>query len=998
MNSRNIIFILLLLSLFNLSTQLLLFSEESKLYYNQPKSYELNLKDILKKNGDSILGSPIIISIYNKNETFTKLNVLCKLNSIPTLESFDHSDLIGVNGIYTLSYSPCEFNYQSDKIFIKIFSEKDAETSYKIDINNLDNSIYETICLSNTNLGAISKTTLYPGLTQTFIGVAKFGGLSNKEVTNNLFILHENNTWIKHDSLLYKEKPSPRYGMGIISFDSGDYIMVYGGKNKEGKFVNDLWIYDVHWEKWYLIGSSNDIINFPINTFLPTLTLIENKGIILAFGNNDVNYDNIYTFDIYVLRKILTIYQDASGNIKNELLSSLIKIYSNKGKITLRYGLSIDQLDDNEIVFFGGYDPLTKTVTNKCDILNLGKLPLLEVRNCSSKNLPSARAFHSTIKYGPTILLFGGQKSPTEFYNDIYKFISSTKTWIKLESNDDSKILKMYGSQMFYNYLKGSFSDKPILLSSDNNYVLRLSFERCNNEKEMSSDKFCLPCSMGYILDKKQCTPCIEGQYFELNKDNYFSSKCKICPAGTFSNRRGGTGLSGCRLCPYDTYTSLTGQTYCEHCPEYKTCLIGSTSPMEYQDIEEYDIENSKAYLKYDNYPEFLYREQIFKNATFTAGITILLGFTFCVSFIIFICYCCNRKSTLIFLYKLDFIPLTGGNLKKSAGGLITIIYSILITSLAVAFILRYIFWNDIIEVSSLDTSKSTNRKELKSSMLLELDILGEYVPCLDESKLNKEQLNNNNTFIEGPCSKDYIFGKNGNYSYFNKNKNNFFTCTAINEKQCRVKYIYENCESDLKNLNSLDFYIKNNKTYISLYKWILKNYWDSTLHNANSVKKPGYSIAEGIFKANDDITKMKYVFKGDQTPSVISLSLASLYYSIESDDSLSGHRISFLNYQRNEVKNDYSFTNKDNGVKLDFKFTVSPNSNIVNVKKDISLLDFFAFLLGILAGFGFLSRVSKFILEKCNCLNYTGDSFVVLQEEVPQSIEMGIQKIEKDN
>ena len=161
----------------------------------------------------------------------------------------------------------------------------------------------------------------------------------------------------------------------------------------------------------------------------------------------------------------------------------------------------------------------------------------------------------------------------------------------------------------------------------------------------------------------------------------------------------------------------------------------------------------------------------------------------------------------------------------------------------------------------------------------------------------------------------------------------------------------------------------------------------------------PGYSIAEGIFKANDDITKMKYVFKGDNIPSIISLSLSSIYYSIQSDDSFSGHRISFLNYQRNGIKNEYSFNNKDAGVKLDFEFTVSPNSNIINVKKDISLIDFFAFLLGILAGFGFLSRVTKHVLEKCNCLDYTeADRFVVLKEEIPQNIELGIQKIEEEN
>jgi hypothetical protein len=566
---------------------------------------------------------------------------------------------------------------------------------------------------------------------------------------------------------------------------------------------------------------------------------------------------------------------------------------------------------------------------------------------------------------------------------------------------EDSKILKMYGNKLFYNYLEGSSSDKPIIVNSDNNYVLRLNFERCNNNnEEISTTNFCLPCSLGYILEKSKCVPCIEGQYFLFKRNNYFDSTCEACPAGTYSNRRGGTGLSGCRLCAYDSFNSKTGQVYCEHCPEGKTCLIGSTSPMEYLDIKEEDIENSQAFLKYDNYPEFLYQEQIFKNATFTAGLTILLGFTLFVSLIIFICYLCNKTSTLKCLYNMDFIPLTGGTLKKSNGGLITIIYSILITSLSVAFILRYFFWNDIIEVSSLDTSKATNRKELKSSVVLELDVFGEYLPCIDVNDKNKINKNDNNsTLIERACSPNIIFGKNGNYSYFGQNRNNYFSCISINERQCRIKYIHENCEPDLKTLNSLNFHITGEKTYVSLYKWVLKNYWDTTLHNADSAKMPGYSIAEGIFKANDDITKMKYVFKGDNIPSVISLSLSSIYYSIQSDDSFSGHRISFLNYQRNGIKNEYSFNTKDAGVKLDFEFTVSPNSNIINVKKDISLIDFFAFLLGILAGFGFLSRVTKHVLEKCNCLNYTeADSFVVLKEEIPQNIELGIQKIEEEN
>ena len=181
------LFFLIFISIYSLSNQLLLFSDESQLLFNQTKSYELNLKDLLKKHGDSILNSPIIISVHNKNETFTGLKLLSKLNSSPSLTSFDYSDLIGINGIYSISYSPCELNYETDKIYINILSQKDAITSYKIDINNLDSAIFETICTNNPRKDLNIKTLLYPGLTQTYKGVAQFGGKNGeKEVEEKM--------------------------------------------------------------------------------------------------------------------------------------------------------------------------------------------------------------------------------------------------------------------------------------------------------------------------------------------------------------------------------------------------------------------------------------------------------------------------------------------------------------------------------------------------------------------------------------------------------------------------------------------------------------------------------------------------------------------------------------------------------------------------------------------------------------------------------------------
>ena len=85
---------------------------------------------------------------------------------MPTLESFDHSDFIGINGIYSISYSPCEFDYNKDKIYVHIISEKDQDTSYRIDINNLDNTFYETICTNTPKKDSKTDPLIYPGLTK----------------------------------------------------------------------------------------------------------------------------------------------------------------------------------------------------------------------------------------------------------------------------------------------------------------------------------------------------------------------------------------------------------------------------------------------------------------------------------------------------------------------------------------------------------------------------------------------------------------------------------------------------------------------------------------------------------------------------------------------------------------------------------------------------------------------------------------------------------------
>jgi hypothetical protein len=53
-----------------------------------------------------------------------------------------------------------------------------------------------------------------------------------------------------------------------------------------------------------------------------------------------------------------------------------------------------------------------------------------------------------------------------------------------------------------------------------------------------------------------------------------------------------------------------------------------------------------------------------------------------------------------------------------------------------------------------------------------------------------------------------------------------------------------------------------------------------------------------------------------------------------------------------------------------------------VNSRKQIEMLDFWAFILGILAGFSFLSRISKFVCEKFKICDQSREDYVEFKED----------------
>ena len=972
-------------------------------------SYKTNIQYLLSK---SLISIEVVVTsdIDSSKAQSQPIRVYSKLNEVPRPESFFYDkkdDIAQYNKetnqyIYNFEYTPCEISIE-DVINIKIVGIEGTST-FNLNVYLLNSNEYKIICPNKQKeLKDVDISRVLSGLVKTSKGVAQFGGKKALkqdnstlyESTNDMFIFTEESTWtmIDYNST---DVPSKRYGMGIQSFDQGKYIVVFGGKNDEENYINDMWLYNVNDNKWYMIyDEKTKVLNSPYNKEEVSSLLIENHGIIILYGGSAKDSDNtsIYSIDISVLKQFIKI-DPSNTKQKLELYSKLFSIHSIP-QLGSRYAASLSQISKNEVMIFGGIDNTNGYVSNNCDIINIDQFSYVE--KITGTNIPLPRAHHGTKEYGNIVYLYGGVDSNGHQLNDMWKYVILSKTWVQV-NNENIYLNPAYNINLFHTsslFMTLSYltqfkkTERPLVFSSNiENEILLLNIPICQSDTQTYSDSLCLPCEYGFELSRGECEQCFPGKYFKY-EENYSKSNCVSCPAGTYNEFYGMKDKSACLPCPYGTYNGNVGQLRCDKCASNQICLIGSTEPMKSSSLNDYitndDIEKQN-YLSTDHYPEFIDQNSKMKYLSLTVGLITVTALTTLVIIIIIILLKTARQKTIQFLMWFDFLPLTGGNSKKSNGGLITIVYSILISSLAISFILRYVLWNDIVEITTLDDNTNTGRdNELKSSYEIEIDLYGENIPCQFDTK---EEGN----FTE--CSSEISFAKNDNETYFLTEKAKMFQCKKDNNI-CHIRFQCENCKHFI-NKDTLNFNINNSDVYVSLYKWTFKNYWNDFLPQPTDYSgiTIGHSILNGIFKPNEDIQNNQYVFKGDKSPSKISLQLSPIFYSIKSrDEHLSGYRLSLVGYTQGEVRNEYSFGNESKGVKLLFEFSFNQSRNMVTVKKDISLLDFFAFILGMLAGFSFLSRVSKFIFEKCNVLNYSENNFTEFKEEIMKednkSIEM---------
>ena len=875
-----------------------------------------------------------------------------KLNSPPEPGNllFDVKDDIGQIKEQSISYgfefTPCQYK-ESDILYVKIVGSE-GKTNFTLTANYNIITNYKVYCPNESNSSKVQPPIfLHPSVVQTEQGTIYYGGKSlvDNSFNTEIYLLNNNIEWEIISISQKSTKPAERYGALMKVFEN--YLIIFGGKNKNEESLNDLWVFDLNTQIWSFIDYNNST-NIPTPKFLPSGEYIENYNKIVIFGGEE-NYSSsvLYFLNLGILNEIIIENNDFS---KINYLWTLVNT-----SIQPKQGLSIIQISENEILFFGGFD-ISNIATRSMDILNLNKMISETITPSANSIFPSPRAFHSMINYGKILILYGGEDSNKQTLNDIWKFIISSRTWVPIEQNKENQFF-LYRSSFFFIKI-GSF-ENPVIFGGKNrnneatNDLIKLEFDLCLSDESLISNFSCLPCSEGYQLVNEKCVICSQGTYHNIYSTDYTNSKCESCPIKTYNKHKGKRSISSCELCSYGFYNSIIGQKECSICPIDELCLPGSSQPT----TVPYLISKVKDFhLKEENYPDFISSNRKIKDTWQYQGfIGSIVAIVLFMIIIAILAKVFGRGCHKI-LISCDFLPITGGIKKKINGGVLFLLYLYFNIILILTFILRFVYYNELTEVIPISSSHGT---PLKSSFTINVDLIGYEDTCIDSNQRLDDKYHS--------CSSNLNiqFDSLVNVEAMSLNKNNI-RCLITQEGQCRVNVMCENCNFEDKSLGIL-FKIKSETSYIQAYYWTFEMTWGETLD-----KKYGYSQLEGIFKPDENLNN-NYLFSGND-PSAINIFLTPIYFSRKSDNThLQGYRLTFNSYERGSITNNISkLFNNDIG--LDIKINISASQYEINVWKQIAILDFYAFILGMFAGLSFITRILKNTCERLNIGNESLD------------------------
>lgn len=562
---------------------------------------------------------------------------------------------------------------------------------------------------------------------------------------------------------------------------------------------------------------------------------------------------------------------------------------------------------------------MSQAATKYLDIVNLDNYKIESITPTINAVFPSPRAYHNIIKYGKILVLYGGENSNSKPLNDMWKLNIETRSWIPIKE-DKSNEFYLYRSR--FDFVKINNNERPVIYGGKNrnkeasNDLVIIDYDLCLSDNTIKSDFPCLPCSEGYILtaketnesnksiNNKKCSKCPKGTYHNIYSSDYSASNCELCPPKTYNPHEGKKDITSCKLCKYGYYNPNYGQKMCIPCPKGELCLPGSSEPSSAVFLKN---KLDKFYLYEENNPDFISSNRKIKATWQLQGFIIsLIAIIVLVILLLILSKFFNNKIKKCII-SIDFLPITGGAIRRFNGGVLTIVYIYFNIVLILTFILRFIYYNELTEVIPISSSHGN---PLKSSYSFSLYLIGYEDRCIDRNKKLDDDFHLCSSNINYLFSGDNDLNNNDKSNKNTNDKNNNVRCKLINNDLCVINTVCENCKIDY-NKSNMFFNINSPKSSVKLYYWNFYMSWGDTLAKDN-----GYSLLEGVFKPDNNKIS-DYLFSGE-TPSNINILLTPVFYSKKSSNiQKQGYRASFKSYDRGSLINNINKETSNSEVHL---------------------------------------------------------------------------------
>jgi hypothetical protein len=557
-----------------------------------------------------------------------------------------------------------------------------------------------------------------------------FGGLG-PDIKNQSKVLDKlsyyddsNNKWVTVESES-KAVPSPRYGNQMFCYYN--YLIMFGGRDENGTYFGDLWVFDIIRSYWHKLLDSPTGYEIeegseektPINrAFFGGEMLIKYGSAIIfgGFGDEDTTFWDIWSLDV---EKAVSVVEDP----KKETSENLWKRFpvSRRDKNMLcRYGLDTINLDDTNVLIYGG---ATSEDSKQTLLFNVwsGKVTPLKDTNAA----PSNRFYHGMIDSGNGVaLMYGGIDDNGVILSEYWMF--KVDTTANLISYVPYKPKSSYFSMIFawregFSLHYSASLDHPIIIGGGfgNNQqgkaLLSLPTIYWEN-KELFEKGECTPCPKNSYFNRKlgHCEWCTIEQFFFEDKNDYFNSKCKFWPPGTIGSQSG-----KCTSCQPGSIYDPEIKGSCRVCSDEYFCPFATKNAFDKKEI----LENFDA-IQYSNSPQmFKANVSPFDNTT----MWVLLSMAFCFLTIFPLLFWMTmfrptRKYSIKILKEIDLNPITGGEKRLVVGGAISLFYCIVLICWSCGIIAKYFLFNERVEATEL--SNISNQNNLPESYVVNITVI----------------------------------------------------------------------------------------------------------------------------------------------------------------------------------------------------------------------------------------------------------------------------------